>query len=53
MDLLRSLGVEKPLMTGSGSTVFGLVSNEDEGRKIANLLTSKGHKAWFVKSVVR
>ena len=52
---LRSLeeaGVCGAAMSGSGSTVFGLVPNEARGREIAALLNAKGLRAWAVHTIV-
>lgn len=43
-------GVSGALMSGSGSTVFGLVPSEDEGRKIASSLRAEGCSAWCVET---
>lgn len=53
MDALRQCGVAHPAMTGSGSTVFGLVPSEARGREVAALMEAKGYKAWNVHSSVR
>ena len=53
MEALRQCGVAHPAMTGSGSTVFGLVPGEARGREIAALMEAKGYKAWNVHSSVR
>ena len=53
MDALRQCGIANPAMTGSGSTVFGLVPNEARGREVAALMEAKGYKAWSVHSSVR
>lgn len=47
---LLDRGVLGALMSGSGSTVFGLVSSEDEGRKIASSLRAEGYSAWCVET---
>ncbi len=52
---LRSLeeaGVCGATMSGSGSTVFGLVPNEARGREIAALLNANGLRAWAVHTIV-
>lgn len=53
MDSLRECGVAHPSMTGSGSTVFGLVPNDARGHEVAALMEAKGCKAWSVHSLVR
>lgn len=47
---LLDRGVLGALMSGSGSTVFGLVSSEDEGRKIASSLRAEGYLTWCVET---
>lgn len=49
---MESAGVEHALMSGSGSTVFGLVPNEVRGREIAALLNAKGLRAWSAHTIV-
>lgn len=49
-DRLRAAGVLGVLMSGSGSTVFGLVRTEEEGDRIAAELKAKGLKAWSVRT---
>lgn len=49
-EALIARGVSGALMSGSGSTVFGLVSSEDEGREIASSLRAGGYSAWCVKT---
>lgn len=49
---MESAGVERALMSGSGSTVFGLVPNEVRGREIAALLNAKGLRAWSAHTIV-
>lgn len=53
MEELRRAGVENPAMSGSGSTVFGLVQGVAQGREICALMEAKGWKAWCVHSSVR
>ncbi len=52
LDVLKAAGIERPQMSGSGSTVFGLVPDETRGRKIAAFLTAQGLRAWAVHSIV-
>ena len=49
-EALIDRGVSGALMSGSGSTVFGLVFSEDEGRKIASSLRAEGYSAWCVET---
>lgn len=49
-EALIDCGVSGALMSGSGSTVFGLVPSEDEGRKIASSLRAVGYSAWCVET---
>lgn len=51
-ESLLSLGCEASLMSGSGSSVFGVVSSPKLGERIAKSLRRKGYKAWLVHSVV-
>ena len=48
---LRSAGAVGVTVSGSGSTVFGLVPDQARGREIAAQLEAKGLKAWSVSSV--
>ena len=52
LDVLKAAGIERPQMSGSGSTVFGLVPDEARGREIAAFLTARGLRAWAVHSIV-
>lgn len=47
---LETLGARGTLMSGSGSTVFGLVPSEDEGRKTVASLRDLGYSAWLVET---
>ena len=47
---LQAAGAAGVLMSGSGSTVFGLVPDEAGGRKIAELLNAQGFSAWSVQA---
>lgn len=49
-EALRQAGVLGVLMSGSGSTVFGLVRTEEEGRRVVAQLEAKGLKAWSVRT---
>lgn len=51
LEALMAAGAEGVLMSGSGSTVFGLVPTEARGREIAALLEAKGYWARSVHSV--
>ena len=51
LDALKAAGAVGTLMSGSGSTVFGLVETEERGRDIAALLSEKGYWAQCVQSV--
>ena len=53
MEDLRQAGCISVLMSGSGSTVFGLVPDEAQGHKIAALMEAKGYWARSVHSIVR
>lgn len=45
---LLDAGAVGATMSGSGSTVFGLVRSEDDGHRIASSLVAKGYSAWSV-----
>ena len=51
LEALKAAGADGVLMSGSGSTVFGLVPTEARGREIAVLLEAKGYWARSVHSV--
>jgi 4-diphosphocytidyl-2-C-methyl-D-erythritol kinase len=53
LDSLEKAGAEGVSMSGSGSTVFGLVSDEASGREIASLMNDKGYWAECVHTIVR
>ena len=48
LELLRKSGAVGAAMSGSGSTVFGLVPDETRGREIAAFLSLHGFAAWCV-----
>ena len=48
---LRTAGVVGAMMSGSGSSVFGLVENESEARRISSEMNARGYKAWPVQTV--
>jgi 4-diphosphocytidyl-2-C-methyl-D-erythritol kinase len=52
LQLLTEAGAAGATMSGSGSTVFGLVPTEARGREIAALLKAKGLMAWSVHTLV-
>ena len=52
MEALKAAGAEGVLMSGSGSTVFGLVSSEAKGRQIAAALSAHGIWARAVRAIV-
>jgi 4-diphosphocytidyl-2-C-methyl-D-erythritol kinase len=52
LRLLSEAGAAGVTMSGSGSTVFGLVPTEARGREIAALLNAKGLAAWCVHTLV-
>lgn len=41
------------LMSGSGSSVFGIVSSRDSANEVANQLRELGYDAWSVNTIVR
>ena len=50
MDVLKAAGAEGVLMSGSGSTVFGLVASEAKGRQVAAALSARGLWACAVRA---
>ena len=48
---LRTAGVLGALMSGSGSSVFGIVENESEARRISSEMNARGYKAWSVQTL--
>ena len=48
---LRTAGVVGAMMSGSGSSVFGLVENEAEARRISSEMNARGYKAWPVQTL--
>lgn len=39
------------LMSGSGSTVFGIISEKEIGLKIKKIFENSGYKSWLVKTI--
>lgn len=50
-DDIRQAGASGVLMSGSGSAVFGLVSNEIEGRQILSKVKTKYPDSWLTHTV--
>ena len=48
---LKTAGVVGAMMSGSGSSVFGLVENEVEARRISSEMNAHGYKAWAVQTL--
>ena len=48
---LRTAGVIGAMMSGSGSSVFGIVENESEARRISSEMNARGYKAWPVQTL--
>ena len=48
---LRTAGVVGAMMSGSGSSVFGLVENEAEARRISSEMNARGYKTWPVQTL--
>ena len=48
---LKTAGVVGAMMSGSGSSVFGLVENEVEARRISSEMNARGYKAWAVQTL--
>jgi 4-diphosphocytidyl-2-C-methyl-D-erythritol kinase len=51
-DLLLQGGCHGALLSGSGSTVFGIVQDKKQGKEIAKLLSDQGFvNTWLVKTI--
>lgn len=50
-NILLSSGVLGSLMSGSGSTVFGIVRNKKEGQKIIEKLKKYPWQTWLVRTI--
>ena len=48
---LKTAGVVGAMMSGSGSSVFGLVENEVEARRISSEMNAHGYKAWAAQTL--
>ena len=48
---LRTSGVVGAMMSGSGSSVFGLVADEAAARRISQELNAKGLRTWPVRTI--
>ena len=48
---LRTAGVIGAMMSGSGSSVFGLVANESEAQRISSEMTVRGCQSWPVQTL--
>ena len=48
---LRTAGVVGAMMSGSGSSVFGIVESELEARRISSEMNARGYKAWPVQTL--
>lgn len=51
MVSLKSAGAGAVLMSGSGSTVFGLVPDSESADRLARMMAFRGYAAWAVDSV--
>lgn len=52
-DKLRMMNAKGVMMSGSGPTVFGVFTREEEARSCSERLTTKGHwKVWVVKTLI-
>ena len=49
-DIFESYGCSC-LMSGSGSTVFGIVPDRKIGLKIKSVFNNSGYKSWLVKTI--
>lgn len=50
-DKLVDYGAVFPLMSGSGSCVFGIVKNKQSGKEIKNKMKKDGYAVWLVHAV--
>ena len=48
---LRTAGVIGAMMSGSGSSVFGLVADESDAKRISQELNARGLRAWPVHTI--
>lgn len=48
---LRTAGVVGAMMSGSGSSVFGLARDADEAARISSELNARGYQAWPVQTL--
>ena len=48
---LRTAGVVGAMMSGSGSSVFGLVADESDAKRISQELNARGLRAWPVHTI--
>ena len=48
---LRTAGVIGAMMSGSGSSVFGIVESELEARRISSEMNARGYNAWPVQTL--
>ena len=48
---LRSAGVVGAMMSGSGSSVFGIVRDAAEAERISAEMNVRGYKAWPVQTL--
>ena len=48
---LRTAGVIGAMMSGSGSSVFGLVADESAAKRISQELNARGLRAWPVHTI--
>jgi len=50
IDKLKSLGLNKVLMSGSGSSIFALDDNEKKIKNIAKMFDDDNHSVWITKT---
>ena len=48
---LRTAGVIGAMMSGSGSSVFGIVRDVAEAERISSEMNARGYKAWPVQTL--
>ena len=52
LTLLRSLGAEQAMMSGSGSTVFGFARDAEAARALVEGIRARGYDAWTASFLV-
>jgi len=52
-DIMKKCGIQKPVMTGSGSCFFGIIEDEKKFQNKSNLVTSNSNLHIFILKPVR